>query len=214
MKPLMSTRAVPPPKSVPAAPPPALRPTRLDYVLILLGLAVSLCLLEMSSHQDHPQQPPADNVPRASSALLRLPENAPDYVPPYVLRVLPTLLFLPLGVLLFWPVFYITQRILGRPQALTLGEWLWGVAWLATVALVAWIVCHYYLEMPSNLNLDEVRRWVFLGYTVTTLALAAIALLLNVIDLIDRRRKPWTHAFGLVLLSWPALPLLALLAWK
>ena len=43
---------------------------------------------------------------------------------------------------------------------------------------------------------------------------APFALLVSVTDLFTRLRKPWTHAFGLVLLIWPVLPLLGLLAWK
>jgi hypothetical protein len=195
----------PPPTSTPVAPPPALRPTRLDYFLILLGVALSLALAELSGYQ------------------ARIPHNAPEWVPDIVCRLLPTFLFLPLGVVLFWPVFYITQRVLGRPQALTLGEWLWGVAWLGAVSLVVWITCLALASATEGVFTPEVRNAafsaevkaaVFTGYAIGALTLAAVALLLNVLDLVGRKRKPWTHAFGLVLMLWPALPLAGLLAWK
>src|SRR4051812_3975989 len=101
MKPPAPSRIVSAPRSAPMAPPPA-RPTRLDFVLIVLGFALSLCLADMSGYQKLG------------------PKQAPEQVPEYVVTLIPALSFLPLGVLLFWPVFYATQRILGRPQALAL----------------------------------------------------------------------------------------------
>lgn len=184
------------PRSVPAAPPPALRPSRLDYFLILLGCALSLYLVELSGYQAHEA------------------EDAALHVPLYVQRLLPRLLFLPLGILLFWPVFYGTQRILGRPQALTLGEWLWGVAWLAAVALVTWIAWQAVPESPELIRTADVKHYVFAGYAVGVLSLAVIAVVVGLLDVISRVRKPWTHAFGLVLMIWPALPLIGLLVWK
>src|SRR5688572_23219410 len=105
---------------VPSDAPPT-RPTRVDYFLMLLGFALSFYLVELSGYQ------------------AREPEHAPAGLAPSVLRPLPTLLFLQVGPVLFWPVFYTTQRLAGRPAALTPGEWLWGVAWLTTVALVVWV---------------------------------------------------------------------------
>ncbi len=186
-----ASRTVSAPRAAPAAPPP----TRLDFFLIFLGVALSLYLVELAGYQ---------------TAKL---EHAPAEVPAEVLKVLPTLPFLPLGVQLFWPVFYTGQRLRGRPATLSPAEWLWGVAWLASLALVVWVVWQTFPDAPKEVR-EDARQPVLVGYAVALLALAAVALLLNVLDLFQRDRRPWTHGCGLALLIWPALPFLALLAWK
>src|SRR5260370_26495484 len=108
---------------VPAgAPPVPSRPRFLDYFLILLGSGLSLLLAELSGVRAVPAaEPPV----RFLAALV---------------RIVPHLLFLPLGILLCWPMFYTTHKILGRTQALTVGEWLWGLAWLVALFLSIWIL--------------------------------------------------------------------------
>jgi hypothetical protein len=172
------------------------RPSWLDYFLILAGMASSLLLTEWSGFQA---------VETAQT---------PELVRKLLLRHLPALLFLPLGILLFWPVFYGTQRLAGRPQHLTAGEWLWGVAWLGAVAFIAWIVWQYWGTPPEPLRPASFKQHVFVGYAVGVLALAALGILIGIINLIGRWSQPWTHTFSLVLTTWPIVPLAALWLWK
>src|SRR5688500_14536066 len=113
-RPVAARPAIP----VPAPPP---RPNWLDYLLILVGVALSLVLTDLSGYR---ALPTAD-TPAAVSGV--------------ALRSVPHMLFLPLGILLLWPLFYLTQKMAGRTEPLTPAEWLWGVAWLAAVALAVWI---------------------------------------------------------------------------
>jgi hypothetical protein len=172
--------------------PPALlaRPTWLDFFLILAGCALSLLLTDLSGFRARPTEATPNGA-----LLLR--------------RSLPYLLFLPAGVLLLFPLFYLTQRISGRKQALTVGEWLWFVAWLGALLLTTWVAWQHWGTPPEYLSKGHI--WV--GYAVSVLALAAVALITGLVDLIGRWGRPWTHHLALTLLMWPALPLLSLLAW-
>src|SRR5262245_427879 len=104
------------PRTAVPAPSPASRPTLLDYLLILGGCATSSFLASFAG------------PPRTIE-----PENIPFAVAESVPAVLVELVALSQGVVLLWPLFYGLQWLRGRPQSLTAGEWLWGVAWLGTV---------------------------------------------------------------------------------
>src|SRR5436190_16938731 len=91
------------------------RPRFPDYFLILIGVGLSIHLGEMSGLKARLAQ-------TTMSALLNALE-----------RSFPTLLFSSLGVVLLWPIFYTNQKMLGRKQELTWGEWLWGLAWLGAL---------------------------------------------------------------------------------
>jgi hypothetical protein len=180
------------PRLVPA---PRPRPLWLDFFLILLGCAVSLLLTEISGlHAHATSETPAE---------VRL-----------LLPLLPRLLLLPVGILLFWPLFYLTQKIAGRKQPLSAGEWLWGVAWLGAVTLTVWICWQAWGTPPEALRPENFAKQVFVGYAVGVLALASFALIIGLVDMIGRWGQPWTHHLCLALLMWPQLPLLALLLWK
>ncbi len=185
------------PKADPAAPPS--RPSWFDFFLILVGFALSLLLTDLSNFEALP----SEATPAPVARLLRSECHS-----------LPYLLFLPLGVLLLWPVFYLTQRVGGRQQSLTAGEWLWGVAWVAAVTLTAWIAWQFWGTPPEFLQPTNFKVKVFVGYSIAALALAGIALLIGLASLFSRGRLPWTHSLCLALLMWPALPLLAVLLWK
>src|SRR5687767_3012056 len=86
----------------PATAAEATRPRFLDYLLILAGMAVSALLADWSGV-------------RAGR------ESAPTFRQVF-LNNAPFLVLLPVGVVLFWPVFHLTQRILGRKAELTWGE--------------------------------------------------------------------------------------------
>src|SRR5687767_10948176 len=97
------------------------RPRFLDYLLMVAGSALSILLADLSGLHARP------------------PEATSSAVVSAIARTFPSLLFLGVGVVLLWPVFYMNQRILGRKEDLTWGEWLWGLAWLGYLALTGWI---------------------------------------------------------------------------
>jgi hypothetical protein len=179
-----------------AKPAPVSRPTWLDYLFMLSGCGLSLFLAEVSGL-------------RASGG-----EILPPALGQPLLNVLPALLLLPVGIILLWPLFYATQLVMGRPQHMTIGEWLWGVAWLLALALTAWIAWKFWGSPPEMLVSAAIKKHVIVGYILAVLSLGGIALLLALVDLIGRWPQPWTHVFGLALLLWPALPLAALWAWE
>ncbi len=168
------------------------RATWPDFFLLLFGCALSLLLTDLSGFRSYPG------------------ENTPRWVTELHPHSLAYALFLPVGILLLWPLFYLTQWIAGRKQAMTLGEWLWFVAWLGAIVLTGWIMWQYLGTPPEFLN----PKPIFVGYAVTVLALAAMALLTALVDLFGRWGRPWTHHCALALFLWPVVPLLILLAWK
>src|SRR5262245_61244400 len=99
---------------VPAVPS---RPTLVDFLLIVSGFALSLFLA------------------RAEGLRVTPAPGAPAVVGNHLVPILPQLVRLPEGVILLWPAFLLTQRVLGRQQGLTSGEWLWVFAWLGTAVL-------------------------------------------------------------------------------
>jgi hypothetical protein len=166
------------------------RPRFLDYFLILVGSGFSLVLAELSG--------------------LRASSETPGRFLGALSHVFPQLLFFPLGILLFWPVFYTTQKIFGRKQALTVAEWLWGLAWLADLFLTAWILWKGLGTTPGFLGTPGFQNGVMLGYLIVALSLAAIAFIVLIINLFGRWPQPWTHSFSLALMIWPVVPLLLL----
>jgi hypothetical protein len=174
----------------------ASRPTVLDYLLILVGWSFSLVLTDWSGLRATAQ------------------EETPAAVSEHLLKHLPDLLFLPVGVILLWPIFYLTQRVVGRPAALAPAEWLWGLAWLGALALTGWVAWQHWGTPPEFLSRANFKEYVLVGYAVAMISLAVIAMLIWLVDLIGRWPQPWTHSLGVVLLVWPVLPLLAVMIWK
>jgi hypothetical protein len=173
---------------------PVSRPTGIDYLLILVGCSLSLFLQSLSG----------PNVqPRA---------EAPAAVREYLLPLLPSMLALPQGIILLWPVFYALQRLRGRPQALSAGEWLWGFAWLGTVLLTGWVVWLHFGTPPGFA--EELAYPPQSVWTVIVLpAMALIAVVIGLVNLVARWQQPWTHTLALALVIWPMLPLAGLLLW-
>lgn len=167
--------------------PEATRPRTLDFLLLCCGVGLSVFLAGLSGLQAGP------------------PESAPLHAT--LLKVFPTLLLLPAGVLLLWPVFYTTQKIVGRRQELTLAEWLWGLAWLETLALAAWILLKGLGTAPEFMNSAGFQNALLLGHVIFLVSTGALAALLYVVGLFGRWAVPWTHTLGLALLMWPLLPL-------
>jgi hypothetical protein len=165
-----------------------------DYFLILLGASLSVFLLQIGGPLPMPKA------------------DTPEWVSTHLLPLLPVMMYLPQGILLLWPLFYLGQRLRGRPQALSAGEWLWGVAWIGTLLLTAWVSWMRWgtpPEFAEDLQFPPQAIWTIIVSPV----MAAIALAIGVINLFARWKQTWTHTFGLVLLLWPVLPLSGLLLW-
>jgi hypothetical protein len=135
----------------------------------------------------------------------------PSRMMQYFMRIIPHMLVLPLGIFLFWPTFYATQRLFGRQQGMTVGEWLWGLAWLVTLFLAGWIAWKALGTLPEFLAGRGFQKGVVVGYLIFVLSMAVIAAIVLLVDLIARWPQPWTHQFGIVLMIWPLIPLAA--AW-
>jgi hypothetical protein len=185
----METTPTPRTTPAPALEPPP-QPALIDYLLVFLGLGISTALADMSGLRTlGPGTTPA--------ALLQV-----------LLRALPTLLFLPVGVALFWPIFYLTQWLRGRRQGLSAGEWLLGLTWLAALALAAWCAGKGLGWLSGFLAEDDFKKHVILGYIIFMISMGCLALLLWLLGLVTRWRQPWTHTLSLALMLWPAAPLL------
>jgi hypothetical protein len=176
----------------PYPPPAPTRPYLLDYFLLLVGFGLSLYLTDLSPLAVEP----ADQI--AQPALRSW------------VVFLPRLMRLPEGVILFFPVFFVLQKVMFRRQEITSGEWLRLIAWLGTAGLTCIAAFRQMVGLPDWLDpLWQTVRWVwYLGFGA---ALAATALLLGLIGLVRRAPMPWTHVLGLVLMVWPIPPLVGIL---
>ena len=171
---------------------PGSQPRLLDYLCLLLGVGASLWLADMTGLRT------------------RWPEQTPGPALEALLNVLPALLFLPLGVILCWPIFSATQWLTGRRQGLTAGEWLLGFAWLGALAFAGWCIGKGTGILPDFLTDDEFKKYAILGYILFMLSMGTLALAIWLIGLVARWPQPWTHTLSLALMIWPALPLLVI----
>jgi hypothetical protein len=175
-------------------PPPAppTRPHLLDYFLLLGGFAVSLYLMDL-----HPWSvQPLDSI--TSEPWRR------------IIEFLPRLVRLPEGVILFFPLFFLPQFILGRRFEISTGEWLWIIAWCGTALLTGIAVTRALNGLPDWFApyAQVVRLIWHVGFGT---ALAVVALVLIIYNLFRRAPMPWTHGFGLALVVWPIPPLVGIL---
>jgi hypothetical protein len=168
----------------------AVAPSWIDYMLILLGVGLSLLFTQWLG---------LANTRRT---------DTPAWVTEEVIRILPTLVLLPSGIILWWPAFFLTGRVRGRPADLTWAEWLWGLVWLADLALVGGIAWYRFQGLPGFLSRSDLEDTVYPMIRLIMLAAAGVALLLALATAVRGSPVPWTHHFGLALLLWPALPLL------
>jgi len=183
------------------APTPAVavtaRPTVPDYLLILLGCGVSLLLL------------PVTPLHVAAQAEVR-----PDGLRPLV-EALPGPMRLTEGVVLLWPAFLLFQMLRGRGEAPTAAEWLWIVSWLGVATLTG---LGLWEERASETVPEFLREFMAryalrrLYYIVLVPSMGAVALLLGLASLMSRNVPPWTNAFALALVLWPALIMGVILA--
>jgi len=168
---------------LPAERPEVSRPGVIDHLAILAGVALSLYLMHLAP-------------------LRAEPSNPLDWRLEQVFRFLILLVRLPEGVLLLWPLFFAMQYF-SRQNGLTAGEWLWLLAWVGVVLLTALTAWARLLGLPESLApyADKPR---ILWYLLVTPALAALALLVLIVDLFRSYEPPWTHQLALALLLWPA----------
>jgi hypothetical protein len=190
------------------------RPTGVDYLLILVGCSLSIFLAQVSRPVPRPQA----NAPAwVVETLLEFPPDQRGNLPelpadqPRAFPVLILMLLLPQGVILLWPLFYTLQRLRGRPQTLSAGEWLWGVAWLGTVLLTAWTLWLHW--SPPDFAKDLLYSPQAIWTVLVLPSMALIAFIIGLVSLIARWKQTWTHTFGLVLILWPVFPMAGLFLW-
>jgi hypothetical protein len=184
----MATAYSPQPPPAATVEPPS-RPRLFDYLFLFAGVGASAYLTKMTG------------------LTMTLAAGEPSAMLQTLLDILPTLLFLPVGIILGWPIFYATQWLCGRRRGLTMGEWLLGLAWLAALVFTGWCVGKG-TEILPFFDDAEFKRHVVHGYNIFMFSMGALALVIWLISMLARRGQPWTHTLGIALMMWPALPLL------
>jgi hypothetical protein len=173
--------------------PASLRPTLVDFILLMGGVCFSLYLMDL-----------APTTAEAAES-----ETSPEVR--VVVAFLPRALRLGEGVFLLWPFFYSTQLLRGRRQVLTGAEWLWVVSWLGIGLLSLVAITDSLGTTPELLKgwSGTMRRGWYMIF-VPPMALLALAMTLK--GLFRRSPPPWTHSLGLTLILWQVAPLAGILA--
>ncbi len=169
-----------------------LRPSFVDYFLLLAGASLSLYLIEV--------------WPLQAQAI----EGSSGTVPGWV-EFLPRPLRLTEGIVLMWPLFWVTQKVRGRTEPLSAAEWLWVLDWVGVALLggvAAWRSTGPLPEMVAEWAGQGRRLW----YALVVPALAALALVLGLGGLLRRGQAPWTHSLAVALVVWPVGPLAGILS--
>jgi hypothetical protein len=168
------------------------RPTLVDFLLLLAGFALSQYLIRLAPLN---VETPANFGPFARDFLtffaapLRLCE----------------------GIVLLCPLFRLSQRLRGRSDPLTGGEWLWWFSWAGLVLTGSLAIWQSQGGMPDFLA-PYAGKPRLLWYVVFVPAMAALALVLSFTSLLRKDPLPWTHTLSLALALWPVLPLAVILA--
>jgi hypothetical protein len=169
-----------------------MRPTVVDYLLLLAGASLSLYLIEVWPLQ------------------ARAVEGALGTLPGWV-EFLPRPLRVSEGIVLLWPLFWVGQKLRRRREPLTAAEWLWALSWVGVALLSGVAVWHSAGPLP-----EIVTEWVGLGrrlwYALVVPSMAALAVVLGLAGLLRRGPAPWTHALAVALVLWPVVPLAGILA--
>jgi hypothetical protein len=165
------------------------RPSFFDYLFLLGGVGLSLYLMNLAPIRAEPDGPRDKHL----TALVQF---------------LPSLMRIPEGVILLWPLFFATQWP-GRSRGLTLGEWLWLLAWAAMTLITSLTVWEALSGLPGWLA-PHATKPRLLWYALFAPALGGLALVFLMVSLF-RSPAPWTQNFGLALLTWTAGPSLAVL---
>jgi hypothetical protein len=165
------------------------RPSFFDNLFLLAGFGLSLYLMQLAPIRAEP-------------------DGWRDRHVAAVIAFLPSLMRLPEGVILLWPVFFATQWP-GRSRGLTLGEWLWLLAWVGVALITALTAWEALSGLPPSLQ-PHAAKPRLLWYALFAPAMAALALVFLIVSLF-RPSAPWTQNLGLALLLWPAGPSLGVL---
>ena len=171
-------------------PAPVSRPCFFDYLFLLGGMGLSLYLMQLAPIRAEPE---AERTDRHVAGIIAF---------------LPSLMRVPEGILLLWPVFFATQWP-GRSRGLTLGEWLGMLAWAGVVVLAMLTAWDVLAGLPGWLQ-PHAAKPRLLWYALFVPGMAALAAVFLVVYLF-RPPAPWTHSLGLALVLWPAGPALAVL---
>src|SRR5262245_35563500 len=115
------------------SPAPVSRPCFFDYLSLPAGVGLSLYWMQLAPIRAEPESASID--PRLAS----------------LIAFLPALMRLPEGVILLWPLFFATQWP-GRSQGLTLGEWLWLLAWVGAAMLAGLTTWEHLGGLPELLR--------------------------------------------------------------
>lgn len=163
-------------------------PVALDYLILLLGCCFSLLLVHLFPLQVAPNS-------RSQGAVTQS-----------LVESLPIALRLTEGVVLFWPFFFIPQKLRGRERGLTSTEWLWVFSWAGVALLTALSAWDTWATVPGFLqaHINTPRK---LWYMIAVPSMAVLALLLGLMGMVRRSPSPWTHSFSIALAIWPVLPL-------
>ncbi len=168
------------------------RPALVDYLFLLAGVSLSLYLMQLG-------------------LLGAATGDSASTSTPGLLAWLPGAMRVAEGVILLWPVFYVTQRLRGRKEGLTAAEWLWVISWIGIAVLTVVAA----LEANDALA-DSVKKYAAaprkLWYYIFAPVMAGLAVLLGLGGLLRRGQAPWTHTFGIALILWPVVPLAGILA--
>jgi hypothetical protein len=183
-----------------------------DYFLLLVGCALSFYLIRLN----HPlgelgAMTPKEGVRYLGHLKIEAgPHIAGSPALRYLVLTLPDLLRLPEGIVLLWPIFHTLQRITGRRQGLTSGEWLWVFSWLGVAALTGLAAWSHWGSLPEFLARQA--SWpIVIWYVILAPSMSLIAVLVLLFGILGRWQLPWTHSLGLVLVIWPVVPLAAIL---
>jgi hypothetical protein len=190
---------------------PGVRPTTLDLFLIMAGCVLSYYLLAITySPTENTSIPPLPLVRHFGH--MRIEPGGAAKLPIFKSLVLslPDVIRLPEGILLFFPLFYLTQTFMGRPLGFTTCEWMWVLAWLGTAGVTAIGVILQFADLSEFLH--KASTWpIVLWYMVFVPAIGLITVGCWFYSLAQRKVFPWTHNFAVVLLAWPLPWLVALM---
>jgi hypothetical protein len=199
--------------TVPPGPrlPPGIRPTTWDLFLVMAGCAFSYYLLAIShSPTENTSVPPLPLVRHFGHMRIEPGGAARLPIVKSLVLSLPDLMRLHEGILLLFPLLYLTQTLMARPLGFTTCEWMWIFAWMGTVLITgmgAWQQFGDLTGLPY-----KVCNWaVVIWYMVFVPAIALITVGCWLYSAVQRKPYPWTHNFAVVLLAWPVPWLIALM---
>ncbi len=162
-------------------------PTWFDYFFVFAGCGISLVLVRILNF-------------RAIST-----QATPDWMMEPLIKVLPEMMFLPVGIIVWWPLFFVAARIRGRSGELSWVEWFWGLLWLLNFFLVGSLLWVCWKGIPEVLEPYEIPKQIEEWLPIVLWAIGGAAVFFGVITAFSKKPSSWTHHFGLVLISWPAV---------